>query len=302
LLTAFRRILWAHHLLPDRGLRASLGRFSVFPQSPATARLVSDHQSGLSPSIDMLACACLADVTLLARTLRIARFDTFDASAPLDSVMNALHALGNEPVARISESVECGSSLDSTTSHSWFRWADETRHAFDVANRMQRILEQAAPSLAQSGALVGLLHDLGRLALLAVYPSTMRSLHEHATKGMHEEVHRERELFGTDHCQVGAYVLALWGYPEEVVVPVLAHHSGISQCIADEESLPYAPILAALRLAEKDANLHGAAPAHAIIEGSIASTFTESAMESADHAANDSGLLPMVDLSETEYG
>ena len=303
LLTAFRRIIWAHQLLPDRDLRAALGKFSVFPQSPTTVRLVHDHQSGVSTGIEALAKACLSDVTLLARTLRIARCDRFDPSAPLDSVRKALYSLGGEPVARIAESVEHESRFDITTSYAWLRWSDETLHAFDVAIRTQKILEKTAPAFALQGALVGLLHDLGRLALLASYPLTMKALRGYPAIDKNEAVHREQELLGTDHAQVGAYLLALWGYPEEVVVPVLVHHHELGA--VSEQTLSYAPILDALRIAECEANAQFAQPlelaSELIPEGELLAM--PSATPDPNHpSASAANLIPPRTTGEVGHG
>jgi HD-like signal output (HDOD) protein len=41
--------------------------------------------------------------------------------------------------------------------------------------------------------------------------------------------HCEREVFGTSHAEVGAYLLGLWGLPFEVVQAVAAHHSDLNE-------------------------------------------------------------------------
>jgi len=70
----------------------------------------------------------------------------------------------------------------------------------------------------------GLMHDIGRLALLAAYPrgdcTLVYTLHETI-----QEVRRlEQQMFEMDHCQVGSWLARAWGFPDEFGELAARHH------------------------------------------------------------------------------
>jgi putative nucleotidyltransferase with HDIG domain len=71
--------------------------------------------------------------------------------------------------------------------------------------------------------LLGLLHDIGKVVLAASSPE-YHLLWEMHSADSDELNAREAEAFGASHAQVGAYLLRLWGLPDELVDAVEHHH------------------------------------------------------------------------------
>jgi len=70
-----------------------------------------------------------------------------------------------------------------------------------------------------------LLRDIGVLLVQQTYPREWAELTSRGGDPLGEQTcAREREVFGTDHAEVGAIVLTRWGLPPDVVVPILNHH------------------------------------------------------------------------------
>jgi putative nucleotidyltransferase with HDIG domain len=69
----------------------------------------------------------------------------------------------------------------------------------------------------------GLLHDIGRLGLLAAYPVEYANVLEVAVEYSFDVLHCERELFDIDHCEAGAWLAEQWKLPPELGV-IAAHH------------------------------------------------------------------------------
>lgn len=68
----------------------------------------------------------------------------------------------------------------------------------------------------------GLLHDIGRLALFVGHPDEYGTL---LTAGAQPDIlDMERQVFGADHCQIGAELAKAWGFPEELQYVVSTHH------------------------------------------------------------------------------
>jgi putative nucleotidyltransferase with HDIG domain len=96
------------------------------------------------------------------------------------------------------------------------------RHARATA-RVARII---APDGASSDeiATAALLHDAGRLALLTRLPGPYLETVQLAARSGRALPAVVRDVLGTTHAQVGAYLLGLWGLPRPIVDAVARHH------------------------------------------------------------------------------
>ena len=75
----------------------------------------------------------------------------------------------------------------------------------------------------------GLLHDLGRLGLLAAFPREYTAMLQEADAGGQKEdstylLDCERQHFGIDHCEAGLWLSNEWNLPEELGVIASRHH------------------------------------------------------------------------------
>jgi putative nucleotidyltransferase with HDIG domain len=96
----------------------------------------------------------------------------------------------------------------------------------------------AAEHLARSGLPVeveppvaftaGLLHDIGKLALHQVLDTgTQTAIRNCIIQKRLPRNAAEKEILGTDHCEVGARLLETWRLPAEIVEAVAHHHSPV---------------------------------------------------------------------------
>lgn len=73
----------------------------------------------------------------------------------------------------------------------------------------------------------GLLHDVGRLILAAVYPKAYSLVNQRREPAI-ALGSREVQVFGATHAEVGGYLLGLWGLPDPVVDAVTFHHHPVT--------------------------------------------------------------------------
>jgi len=74
----------------------------------------------------------------------------------------------------------------------------------------------------------GLLHDVGRLALLSAYPADYAEMLDLAERYQVDVRECERGVFGLDHCEAGLWLVKEWGFPEEFQAISGAHHEPVS--------------------------------------------------------------------------
>jgi putative nucleotidyltransferase with HDIG domain len=77
------------------------------------------------------------------------------------------------------------------------------------------------PSLAST---LGLLHDIGKLAINSQFPDKVGELWSKRNPGDESLLARERRLFGADHAFMGAFLAARWKLPEELAEAIRLHH------------------------------------------------------------------------------
>ena len=76
----------------------------------------------------------------------------------------------------------------------------------------------------------GILHDIGRVAMLATMPEVYARVVENEADQPHDLLARERELFGVDHSEAGAVMVKAWGLAGAFVEVTAGHHSEGLRC------------------------------------------------------------------------
>jgi HD-like signal output (HDOD) protein len=73
------------------------------------------------------------------------------------------------------------------------------------------------------GYTAGILHDIGRIALLMLFPHDYAAFLDQALPGPSDPLEAERTHWKTDHCHIGHSLAAAWNFPS-VLRDVIAHH------------------------------------------------------------------------------
>ncbi len=80
------------------------------------------------------------------------------------------------------------------------------------------------PELKQATMLAGLLHDIGKVVLYEINPKLTQTFFKHR-KTNQDNIRLEQKVFGTDHCQIGGYLLHLWKFSPNLIEAIVLHHS-----------------------------------------------------------------------------
>ena len=100
-------------------------------------------------------------------------------------------------------------------------------HSVSVALAARALAAKAGLAWSEEAFVGGLLHDSGRLLLLAYDPEKYASLLR-SSAGCLPSPEEEKELFGVDHQQLGGLLLTEWNLAPQLVSVVGQHHGAVT--------------------------------------------------------------------------
>ncbi|MCB1019835.1 MAG: HDOD domain-containing protein, partial [Acidobacteria bacterium] len=162
------------------------------------------------------------DPALSAEILRVSNSALYGLSRRIDNVSHAVVVLGTDSVKRLALTVALGRFSQR------FLKDKALRHCWDHAVATALVCERLAGHTSHSrdrAYTAGLLLDIGRLALLACYPSEYGNLIEVARENDFDQIECERQLFDIDHCAAGEWLGRHWNLPDDLVDAIATHHS-----------------------------------------------------------------------------
>ena len=197
---------WALRLLPP------------FPHvASRVIALVNDEDTGAKQISDVIRL----DPSFTAEILRVANSALYGASREITTVALAVGRLGLDRVKACATMIALNSMLKPGLRAGALRqcWA----HSLVTAVVTEELARVSSCSTG-IGYTAGMLHDLGMLGLMAVYPQEYNRMLEVAREFGFDLIQTERELFEIDHCAAGACLAEEWNFPFEIGVALATHH------------------------------------------------------------------------------
>jgi putative nucleotidyltransferase with HDIG domain len=190
------------------------------PFHPVALRLMRVIASDYVP-LNEISNIIRSDTVFAAELLRLANSPLFTFRCEIASVLQAVSLLGLERVRGLALTVALRRFLDESAPGGAARvcW----RHSLACALLSEEIaLAALLPTDVAHTA--GLVHDLGRLVLLASDPERYTALLDGSEPSPAAVCERERRAFGLDHCEAGAAVMERWSFPASLGEVAATHH------------------------------------------------------------------------------
>ena len=190
------------------------------PAFPAIALKALQLISGRDTSLLDLCTLIRSDAEFSSAILKIANSPLIAFSKNITSVLQASMLLGFRRLKCVVITVGLRDYLKGT-----FTPLLESCWRHSVACAM--IAERAAAwsKLDRDFAYTaGILHDIGRVAMVATMPKTYARVVEKEADRPQDLLARERELFGVDHCEAGAAIVRAWSLPGAFLEITSGHH------------------------------------------------------------------------------
>jgi putative nucleotidyltransferase with HDIG domain len=209
-------------LLSNQSVKTVVSRLRSLPSLPALYEEIMVQLRSEEPSFAQIARTISKDVGMATKILQLANSAFMGTSGRVSSLLQALTLIGLDNVRTLVLSVNVFSQFDGNA-----RVAASLpclwEHSITVSKLAQQIAtaENCPKALLEECFTAGLLHDLGKLVLMAEFPK--ECLEVYATKS-DTSTDMERERLGCTHAEVGAYLMSIWGLPLPLVHAVAYHH------------------------------------------------------------------------------
>jgi len=183
-------------------------------------KLVADITLPLARVVTLLR----TDAVLSAEVLRLANSPLLGCRSEIKNILQALAFLGMERINSLIVTTAMRGLVGPTGGNlARACW----RHNLATAVICERLGSSMKIS-AERAYMAGLIHDIGRLALLRAFPDYEKALTEAAAEGKSLPA-TEKALYGMDHSEAGRWLLAQWGCPLDLQIVAAQHeHPGAS--------------------------------------------------------------------------
>ena len=201
---------------------ARIGRLNHLPTHPRLLSAVRQELEKADPELKKVGAAISRDIGMSARLLQLVNSAFFGLARRIVDPIEAMELLGVTLLKALllEDFVQTdGAGVpDGEADRLW-------RHSLRVSAMTAGILtaEQAPKNLVETGRTAGVLHDAGRL-LLRSLPGSVPEPPSDDPGFIDEAIDEERRVFQVTHAEVGAYLLGIWGLPDELVEAVAWHH------------------------------------------------------------------------------
>ncbi|MBU8920896.1 MAG: HDOD domain-containing protein [Bacteroidales bacterium] len=203
-----------------------IGSINQIPPLPAAATRLISTVSNPDHALGDVIRIVENDSTITAYVLKVAN-SAFSAQREyVSSVKDAILLLGENMVIsaalRVCASGLFGKSLDGYEADSWSMWKHSMGTAV-AAKYINAFIKDGDYSDVVYTA--GIMHDIGKVVIsdfLSGKPGEIKLILEES--GQKDFLYGEREVLGTDHCEVGGLLGEKWNFPESIISVLRYHH------------------------------------------------------------------------------
>lgn len=219
-------------IIDHKELAQLIDKLPAFPESVSKI-LELTAQKDIAPN--ELVAVVERDMVMTVRVLKLVNSPLFGLVREVTSVQHAVVYVGIDVIKNLAISIATSGTLPKSNSAGldmdafWLQ-------SLSVGVIAKLLAEKKGISSFESADyfVAGLLHNIGKIVFAHFYPDNYAKVLETA-KLMDKAVHVvEHELFGIDHCELGAMLAEEWQLPTRLVEAIKYHHALSAESIASQ--------------------------------------------------------------------
>jgi putative nucleotidyltransferase with HDIG domain len=235
-------------------IRMLLQNYEAIPTVPSMVKTITALTADVNCSLAALEAAIKIDQSCVARLLQVANSAFYGAGAnrTVTSVRRAILMFGFNAVQNITLRLTAFDCFHTENTAEIATVHAIRLHSVTVATLAQHIVQTCPRDLDPELAYcAGLLHDLGRVVLLHLFPQEYHQLLAQCADDPEPDISKvEFDTFAVTHAVAGQWLGEHWHFPPSILQVIATHHS----------TQATNPLVATVMLANTLANMYGARP------------------------------------------
>ena len=226
LIEAITRSCSLRDLLNEKPLQQLLGGIKTMPSIPSLyARIIKELQSS-DASVASVGEIISQDMGMTAKILQLVNSSFFGMPRHISNVREAVILLGIDIVKTLVLNIEVFSKFKKSALSiiSVDKIHDHCVRTGVIAQKIAK-LEKMNKKKADNAMMASILHDLGKLLLVEYFPNDYKDVIKMVRQKSMPIFKAERKIFNVSHAEVGAYILGLWGLPDNIIEGIAFHHN-----------------------------------------------------------------------------
>lgn len=212
-------------LLRKPSLRKIVSSMESLPTLPQLFHEITEELKKEDASMRKVGDLISRDPAMTAKILQIVNSSFFSLPRTIKSPAEAVTLLGLDTVKSLVLTVEIFSKFDRDTLK-LFDIEGLWEHSVHTGTLARAIAagDDMEKQTIDNACMAGLLHDIGKLVFMENFTGEYQKTIQLSKSETISIQDAENRIFGASHCQVGAYLLGLWGLPGDIVETVGFHH------------------------------------------------------------------------------
>ena len=158
------------------------------------------------------------DQSLVAQLMKLINSGFYGLKHKIDSVETAVGLLG---ITNLKQVIYSATAVDLFSEEEKKEW----EHAYSTSVLMTNIMKENELPVASNLPLTSLLHDMGKIVLRKFRPQKYKLAQMAADEKKVPLFQTEAALINLNHAEVGAMIMERWQMTQDIITPVLYHHS-----------------------------------------------------------------------------
>jgi HD-like signal output (HDOD) protein len=212
-------------LMRNSDLKAIVSSLGSLPSLPTVYKQLCEALKDPDCAIADVAKIIAQDMAMSAKVLQLVNSAFFGLFKTIDSPAHAVNLLGLDTIKALVLGVGVFSEIKAEN-HKAFSVATLWSHSVATAAFAKKIAaaETDSKEIIDNAFIAGMIHDIGKLLLFSSVQSQFIEAVETAVEHNMSLVECEQDVFSANHCDVGGYLIGLWGLPGPVIEAITFHH------------------------------------------------------------------------------
>lgn len=198
-------------------------KIDVLPTLPAIVNQVLFVTANPESSVQDLLAIIETDPSMTAKVLKMANSAFYSRTRKVATLHQALITIGFDEVRNLVLSIAVFNNFSALTKVRGFDPYEFWRHSF-TAGIAAKMIAGGLHLQASDLFVAGLIHDIGKLALLIASPDAYTKIMKMTGNCGLEHLAAEKHVLGINHAQIGSRLVNKWMFPDSLVVATGYHH------------------------------------------------------------------------------